>query len=96
MNISRIVTPKIVHLVLLTVLFFALPITSAPGEESLTLERAIEISLKNNYAILIAENDAEIATNNASLGNAGFLPTLDMNGSASKTIFDTKQEYASG
>ena len=43
-------------------------------EEVLSLEEVIEIGLKNNYDILVANNNLEIADNNVSLGNAGFLP----------------------
>ena len=37
------------------------------------MQQAIATGLKNNFAVLIAKNDAEIARNNNSLGNAGFL-----------------------
>lgn len=46
----------------------------------MTLEKAIELGLKNNYDILIATNNLQVADNNLSLGNAGFLPTLDLEG----------------
>jgi len=49
-------------------------------EEVLSLEEVIEIGLKNNYDILVANNNLEIADNNVSLGNAGFLPTVDIQG----------------
>ena len=49
-------------------------------EEVLSLEEVIEIGLKNNYDILVANNNLEIADNNVSLGNAGFLPTVDVQG----------------
>ncbi|MFQ5650686.1 MAG: TolC family protein [bacterium] len=68
----------------------------AQSPENLTLEQAIEIGLRNNYSILISRNEAEISRKNASLGNAGFLPSLDVNAGATKTIFDTKQEFANG
>src|SRR3990172_3401250 len=64
--------------------------------ENLTLEQAIEIGLKNNYAILISKNNAKIAANDAALGNAGFLPSLDVTAGANKSKVDTKQELASG
>jgi outer membrane protein TolC len=64
--------------------------------EDMTLERAIELGLQNNYDIRISKNDAAVARNNASLGNAGFLPAIDATASVSKSAFDTKQEFASG
>lgn len=58
------------------------------AEEYLTLKKAIGIALKNNYSIRIAENKKEITENNVSIGNAGFLPTIDFN--LKYTEFDSK------
>src|SRR5690606_3046758 len=44
----------------------------------------------------VARNEAEIADNNANIGNAGFLPFLDANGSYSKSINNTRQEFFDG
>jgi len=62
----------------------------------LTPEEAIKIALSNNYSINVARNEAEIADNNANIGNAGFLPFLDANGSYSKSINNTRQEFFDG
>lgn len=51
-------------------------IAPAIAQEDLTLEKAIQTALQNNYSIKIAKNNEEIAKNNNSLGNAGFLPTV--------------------
>ncbi len=48
------------------------------AQEVLTLERAIRSGLENNFGIRIAENDEEVAMNNNRAGNAGMLPTLDV------------------
>jgi outer membrane protein TolC len=58
----------------------------------LTLEEAIATGLKNNFSILIAENDATIAKNNNTAGNAGFLPVLGVNGSVKENIASIKTE----
>jgi len=50
------------------------------AQEVLSLENVIEIGLKNNYDIVIANNNIVEADNNITLGNAGFLPTLDIEG----------------
>lgn len=65
-------------------------------QQKLTLKEAISIALKNNYDILLAKNDVAISDNNYSLGNAGFLPKIDVTGSQTKTVTDTKQEYSDG
>ena len=47
------------------------------SSEILTLEKAIDISLKNNYSVTIARNQQIIADRNLNYGRAGFLPILD-------------------
>lgn len=56
-------------------------------QDTLRLDEAIQLGLQNNYAIQIAHNESAIAENNASLGNAGFLPRLSANISKSRSIF---------
>jgi len=66
------------------------------AQELLTLEEAINLALKNNHDIKISKNTFEIALNNFSLGNAGFLPTVDLNSGYSKSSNNTRQEYFDG
>jgi outer membrane protein TolC len=77
---------------------FAVLIFLSPSfsQELLTLEDAINLALKNNYDIKISKNTLEIALNNYSLGNAGFLPTIDLNFGFSKSSNNTRQEYFDG
>ncbi len=53
------------------------------AQEILTLEQAVGLGLDHNFSIKIAQNDEEISKNNNQAGNAGMLPTLDVE--ASKT-----------
>ncbi len=62
-------------------------------QEKLTLDKAIELGLQNNYSIRIAKNQAAVESNNFTLGNAGFLPKLDVTATISKTKANTKQEF---
>ena len=77
---------------------FAVLIFLSPSfsQELLTLEDAINLALRNNYDIKISKNTLEIALNNYSLGNAGFLPTIDLNFGFSKSSNNTRQEYFDG
>jgi outer membrane protein len=77
-----------------SIILFIPGIVSA--QEVLSPQDAVAIGLKNNYSINIAKNSKEIAENNASLGNAGVLPTLDATGSASKSVSNTSQKYSNG
>lgn len=52
----------------------------AKGQEVLSVDNAIQIALKNNFDILIARNDADIAKANNTAGNAGMLPNLQLDG----------------
>ena len=66
------------------------------AQEKLSLQQAIEIGLKNNYSIVIAKNESEIAKNNATPGNAGELPTLDLGLSKEYSVIDSRQKYSDG
>jgi outer membrane protein, adhesin transport system len=45
------------------------------------LNDCIRIGLDKNFSILVARNNERISNNNYTLGNAGFLPALDISGS---------------
>lgn len=83
-----------------TSLFFFL--LSAPSwlhlnaQEPLSLYQAVEAGLKNNYSIVIQQNYAAIASNNNTIGNAGFLPVLNLSGTQNNTFTSTRQEMFNG
>jgi outer membrane protein len=56
------------------------------AQQLLTLEDVLQIGLQQNFGILVAENEAEIDRLNRSLGNAGFLPSLEVSGSREEII----------
>jgi len=78
---------KYLHLCLLFFLpglIFSFPDNlSAQSDQFLELDHAIQIGLENNFGIKLARTSVEIAENNKTLGNAGFLPALT--GTASRT-----------
>lgn len=53
-------------------------LTSIIAQENLTLSDAINIGLENNYNILIAKKDVQIADENNSWGAVGLYPTIDV------------------
>jgi len=75
-------------------IFFGFVSKGQPG--SMSLEEAVAIGLKNNYSILIAGNDTKIAGNNNTAGNAGFMPSVNLNGGLRQSINATKTEDQSG
>ena len=44
--------------------------------QSYTLKSCLEYGLQNNYSLRITRNEEQVSKNNATLGNAGYLPTL--------------------
>jgi outer membrane protein len=67
----------------------------AQNAPMLTLKEAVEIALKNNYNIKLAQNNKSIAKNNVTPGNAGILPqvTADLTTNNSKqTITQTRSD----
>lgn len=61
--------------------------------QTLSLSECLKRGLENNYSLRITRNEEEVAHNNATLANAGYLPTIDLgagyNGSLGSN--DTKQ-----
>jgi outer membrane protein len=66
------------------------------AQELLTPNDAIRIALEHNYGVRIAKSTAEMADNNLSIGNAGFLPRLNLDGNYNGGVTTTRQEYNDG
>lgn len=78
---------------LIAILFCA---TSIQAQELLTQEKAVQLALDNNYGIKIANNAVEVAQNNTSIYNTGFLPTVTGNAGATIDIQNTEGQLANG
>jgi outer membrane protein TolC len=78
---------------LVSLLFGMLLALPLKAQEELTFDESISIGFKNNYDVIISRNNQDVASNNVSLGNAGFLPVVDVNASQSYSINNTSQEY---
>lgn len=61
-----------------------------------TLEALINTALEKNYGIKIYHNEAIIAEHNNTAGNAGQLPTVGFEGTASTALNNTRQQLADG
>jgi len=83
---------------ILTLIIFTLLLLSSNvrAQQTLTLEEAVQIGLENNYGLQISRNLQEEAENNRSLGNAGFLPMVDLTGSRTESIEDSEFRSADG
>ena len=76
-------------------LIFMMPVMLA-AQDTLTLQQAVAAALEKNYSIIIARNDSEIAANNNTLGNAGFLPVISSDVTKTTNYNTLKQVYYSG
>lgn len=83
---------RILTSVSLLLLFF----TASKAQEIYDLKRCLEIGLEQNYSIRISNNSKQQADNNYTIGNAGFLPAVDLNGRYSGTVNDNKSESTAG
>ena len=82
-------------LLLLALLGILVPVSTVYGQRQLSLDEAVSIGIENNFNIRIADNRLSIAENNNSVGNAGFLPTLNLSGSRTESI-DNNEFRAGG
>lgn len=61
-----------------------------------TLKEFINTALEKNYQIRILKNEERMAANSNTLGNAGFLPSVGVDGSATYSLNNTVQRFADG
>lgn len=71
--------------------FILLPVLagSLSGQPTRSLKDCISTGLERNYSILIAKNNQVISENNYTIGNAGYLPSVDLSGRYSGTLNNT-------
>ena len=63
---------------------------SLHAQQHYTLKSCLEIGLEKNYSIRMVRNEEQISKNNATVSNAGYLPTLDLSAGFSGNINDTE------
>ena len=64
---------------------------SSFADENGNLRSIIEKGLQQNFQIRMIRNDQKISDNNMTLGNAGYLPSLDLNVSTGGTESNVNQ-----
>ena len=73
-----------------------LSFSAAEAQKIYGLKECIEIGLEKNFSILVAKNSETISKNNYTIGNAGFLPSVDLTGRYNGTSNNTTQNPADG
>lgn len=62
------------------------------AQQSYTLKSCLEIGLEQNYSIRMIRNEEQVSKNNVTLGNAGYLPTLDLSAGYNGSLNDTETQ----
>ena len=62
------------------------------AQQHYTLKSCLETGLEKNYSIRMVRNEEQVSKNNATIANAGYLPTLDLSASTSGNINDTETQ----
>ncbi len=65
------------------------------GQE-LTKQEALRLTLENNFGIILATNDIEVAENNKDILNSGYLPTVTGSASAVYNKDNIEAQFANG
>jgi len=63
------------------------------AQQTYDLKYCIETGLNHNFDIRIVKNEQKITDNNATAGNAGYLPSLDLSSSYSGSLSNLQQQY---
>ncbi|MBP6977157.1 MAG: TolC family protein [Lentimicrobiaceae bacterium] len=91
-GINHLHLPGIIYVVLS--LFIG--IHGSVGQPFLSLDDAMKTGLENNFGIRIMRNEATIATNNDTPGNAGFLPEISISGGYETSVKHSDIKVISG
>lgn len=63
------------------------------GQDRLSLGACLRIGLEQNFDIRLSMNNQQVATNNATPGNAGMLPSVDLNSNFNTTATSGNDQF---
>lgn len=78
------------------IILAASAVLGVKAQEVYSLRQCIETGLERNYSIRIIRNEQQISDNNATPGNAGYLPTVDMSGGFSGSVNNNRNKLMDG
>jgi len=70
--------------------FFVFSVSTVNAQDTLSLAKAIQIGLQNNFDVQIGRLNVDIAKNNNNWGQAGMLPTINLTGNQPNNITQRK------
>lgn len=82
--------------VLLLLLVLQMGMYSQYEYDALTYEQALAQCFEHNYGLKMMRNTSEVAANNNTLGNAGFLPSVSAGVDLNRASRDSRLEFFSG
>ena len=79
------------------VAFYLFSVTfSVNAQQKLTFDDAVRQMLSHNFNIEIVKNETRVASELNTIGNAGFLPSIDVTANYNRNITNANQEYFDG
>ena len=75
---------------IISFIFIIAGMANVSAQKIVSLKECLEIGLQHNYDLQIVRNKQQIASNNATMANAGMLPTLDLSAGYSGTADQTR------
>lgn len=88
---KRICTKHLIYTTIICICAF-LSVSTAKAQQVYSLKNCLEEGLQNNYSLRITQNEEQMSKNNATLGNAGYLPTLDFSAGYKGSVTDTESK----
>ena len=80
----------------LLLICIAFTVVPAEAQRVFSLDDCIQTGLERNYSIRIIRNEQQISDNNATPGNAGYLPTVDLSSGFSGTLNNNNNKLSDG
>ena len=77
------------HFAYISLIIWFVTTLPAHAQYEYTLKQCLEEGLLNNYSLRISRNEEQISKNNATLANAGYLPTIDLTAGYTGNIDNT-------
>ena len=81
---------------ILLFIFVSSIVLPVEAQRIFSLDDCIQTGLERNFSIRIIRNEQQISDNNATIGNAGYLPTIDLSGGGDGTLYNYNNRMNDG
>jgi outer membrane protein TolC len=97
-NVKKQVKGATTAVLTISALLVALPMQGQTADTLpvYTLQECLERGLEQNYSVRISRNEQQIASNNTTWGNAGFLPEVGLTAGYNAALTDDRTNLADG